>query len=375
MKRTHLTLICAVLGAMILAPSTGAKAYVHMHCEGGNIKWNGTSKTLYYSKESFPAGDYETAIKNAVHFFNHNPGKFNYGLSGRTGSVGHGNNRSEIYGKNGIAAPAYASMRYNCYWWFGWKRNMKEVDVVFEYDGGVNWTTSTDKDNLTMYRGGGARGLRGTALHELGHGLYLKHENDEYNMMGADYSHVHVNGDLATFYLGEDAGDGAVHLYGTDSNFQDVGVVHWKYKGASGEYSTHEKTQIYNSAGSTVLSRVGVDYQGDGIGDEYHYRVSAGQSVKVEFTYENNGASTHRNVSCSIRLSTNNICSTYDRKLTGFTTTLGRADVYTYKKSVTLPRTLTSGSDYWLCAIIDDNNRISEHWEGNNATWLPIRVN
>ena len=54
---------------------------------------------------------------------------------------------------------------------------------------------------------------------------------------------------------------------------------------------------------------------------------------------------------------------------------LGRADVYTYKKSVTLPTTLTSGSDYWLCAIIDDNNRISEHWEGNNATWLPIRVN
>ena len=55
--------------------------------------------------------------------------------------------------------------------------------------------------------------------------------------------------------------------------------------------------------------------------------------------------------------------------------TLGRNSVYTTVHSVTLPSTLTSGEYYWIGAIIDEEDNVSEEVEWNNATRLPIKVN
>ncbi len=380
MKKQRFSIIGVALVAMMLA-SGNVSAGVHKHCLGKNLKFDGNSETLYYSPTSFPAGNWRDALIESINQYNNNPGKFSYKLKQNDDLLSHANFESEVWGSTDISAPAYASHIPICYWFFGKHVWISAVDVVFNYKTPWRWTTTHNKNNLWKYNGAcsgtsGCRGIQGTALHELGHGLHLAHENDEYNIMGNDFEHVHVNGDRATFYLGEDAADGAVHLYGNDNSYQDLGVVHWKYDAANttSEYSNHKRTQVYNSAGTSVVSRTWVDYQGDGNNDERHFKVSPGQSVKAEFTFENNGASTHKNVSVGYYLSTNNYCTTWDTKLTSTTMTLGRADVYTYKKGMTIPSTVTVGQNYWLCAIVDDNGAIAEAWEGNNATWLPLRI-
>jgi subtilase family serine protease len=42
---------------------------------------------------------------------------------------------------------------------------------------------------------------------------------------------------------------------------------------------------------------------------------------------------------------------------------------------LTIPSDLTSGINYWLGVIIDEDDRIAEMVEWNNATYLPMRSN
>ena len=63
----------------------------------------------------------------------------------------------------------------------------------------------------------GTAAIQTTGAHEFGHGLGLLHVNTEYNIMGNDFEHIHVNGSTATAYTGEDAADATVFLYGARS--------------------------------------------------------------------------------------------------------------------------------------------------------------
>lgn len=368
--------VCALFGAGEVA------AYTHYHCcLGNNLRWSGNSKTLRANPVSFPSGGWRNALQEAVDRHNDNPSRFNYGLTTDGGGVRLGNDESEVWGSTDSSilggAPAIAYSYWTCFWFFGCWVHMDEVDIVFDYDqtppSDWQWTTSTNKADLMRY-GGDYRSIQGTALHEMGHGLRLGHENGEYNIMGIDFEHIHVNGSTARAYFGEDASDGIVHLYGTRSpNREDVGVVHWKYFGASGEYSDHEKTKLYDTSDS-VLPHVTVDYDGDGDGDERHYRVSAGERVRVEFTYENNGANRQNPVSVGFYISSNSWISTWDTRIGGASLDLGRNQVYTTKHTVTIPTTVTSGQNYWIGAVIDESGSISERVEWNNATYIPIRI-
>src|SRR3546814_20372158 len=99
--------------------------------------------------------------------------------------------------------------------------------------------------------------------------------------MGSDFEHIHVNGATATAYIGEDASDGAVFLYGTRAPaFEDLAVVHWKYSGPSGEYSDHTKTVVYNSGGAVLQTVNGAGGTGE--------RVLPGQTGRAEVQYEKN---------------------------------------------------------------------------------------
>lgn len=185
--------------------------------------------------------------------------------------------------------------------------------------------------------------------------------------MGQDWTHIHVNGSRARAYAGEDAADGAVFLYGLRSpKREDLGVVHWMYEGTSDEYSTHQKTRLYNSSGAVLPSVMD--------GGEARYRVSRGQRVQVEFSYENNGASLQSGVRVGYYLSTNHLITTQDRRIGGATFTLGRGSVYTTRIGVTVPSNATPGRNYWLGVIIDEEDNVSEVNESNNATYIPIRT-
>lgn len=380
-------LIIPSLVGLALFYSSTTLGYVHLHCGDLNLKWASNSKTLRASTVSFPSGGYwRGGLQEAIDRFNENPSNFNYSLTSDTGGgVGRGNGQSELWFSSDEdvldcdddgtgCAPAIAYSSSTCYRWREWTvfggwsdweyvGYMDEVDVAFNTD--VDWTVSNSTSSLIKYDGS-RRSIQATALHEIGHGARFKHEDDEYNIMGSDFEHLHVNSSTARAYLGEDIADGLVHLYGK-SQKEDLGVVHWRYEGPSGGYSDHKKTSITSSSGST-LSSVTVD-------GEKTYKVNAGDTVRIQFTYENNGANTQSGVKVGFYVSTNNLITTRDDRLGGTTMTLGRNSVYTTEHSVSLPSTLTSGEYYWIGAIIDEEDTVSEEVEWNNATRLPIKVN
>ena len=171
--------------------------------------------------------------------------------------------------------------------------------------------------------------------------------------MGNDFEHIHVNGPTATAYTGEDAADAMIFLYRPRSPaWEDIGVVHWKYLGPSGEYSDHTRTVIYDTSG-TVLPIVSVSR-------ETGYLVGRGQTVRAEFTYENNGANFHRGIQVGYYISTNDLITTLDRKIGSGTFNLSRGDVFTTTVDLVIPNDLRTDTDYWLGVIIDDNAAIGE---------------
>jgi CARDB len=362
-------LLTAFLATTILALTTpSAWAFSYKTCLGENIRFSGNAQYLRPSTVSFPAGYWENGIRDAVNKFNTNPGNFTFLTLMDSGSVARDNDQNEVWGTTDQellgGAPARAFQFWTCYWAFGDHVHLDEVDVVFDYGSPFQWTADTYKGSMIGY-GGSGRALQTTGAHEFGHGLILNHVNTEYNIMGNDFEHIHVNGWTATAYPGEDAGDGAAFLYGLRPGpFEDLGVVHWKYSGASGEYSDHTRTVIYDASGF-VLPAVFMY-------NEIGYTVSPGQTVQAEFTYENNGANT-KYTDVGYYLSTDEYVSTSDRFLTWTSFSLTRGDVLTTTYTLTIPSDLPPG-DYWLGAIIDDLNTIPENTEVNNATYIPIRV-
>jgi hypothetical protein len=338
-------------------------------CEGNKIKWGSNTVTMRAGNVSFPLGSaFANSLQTTVNRANDNPSKFNFSLVFGDTSVKRNNNQNEIWFSNdqGIldGAPAIALTWKHCYRFFGLHYGIDEVDVVF--NAGTNYTTSMTKTNIWPF-GGPARPFQTTALHELGHAMGLLHENRWYNIMGQDWDHIHVNGDTARSYLGEDAADGSVALYGaTAGAMEDVSLTNFKYQGTSGEYSTHQPTRLYNSSDAVLNSFVD--------NGERRYRVNKNQTVKLELTAENNGKSV-QNVKIAYYISSNSIISTGDRLIGTGNLTLTRNQPYTFKRNLVIPGDLTSGNNYWIGAVIDYDDALTETVSSNNATYIPIRVN
>jgi hypothetical protein len=243
--------------------------------------------------------------------------------------------------------------------------NLMVTDILFYTASGTTWTTSMVATSSIAY-GGSFRQFEPAAIHELGHALGLDHEGDEYNVMGTEYTHVHLNDGICHSYVGEDASDGAVSLYGLNGSAgQDVSVVHWKRTGVSGGYSVHSLTEIFVPGTLTPKSSTALS---DG---QLRYIINDGDSVDVEFTYENNGRS-DQTPNIGFYLSLDDNITTGDTFLTSSSPTLRRNDVYTRSYTVRIPAG-TAARNYWLGAVIDYDSQISE-FDGNNAASIPIEV-
>lgn len=356
--------------ALLIAANGQASAYAYRTCLGDPIKWSSNNQTLRASPVSFPTGYWRNGLQRAVDFVNSNPSPFFYTLATDSGGVGRNNGENEVWGSTDTSllngAPAITYTSWTCFWFFGNHVHLDEADVIFDYRAPFQWTADELKSSIIKYTGT-KRQLQGTAVHEFGHALGLQHENRFYNVMGTDFEHIWANGSAAHGYLGENAADGVVFLYGLWSfNYQDLGVSHWKYFGKSGEYSTHVKTSIYDTSGFTLPT---VNVNG-----ETGYIVHPGQTVQVEFSYENNGKNT-QTVNTGWYISTNDTISTADRLIaTNFGMTLSRDNVLTYKRTVTIPSDLVKGRNYWIGTIVDKDNHVSDSVRSNNATYIPMLV-
>jgi hypothetical protein len=323
-------------------------------------RWSGDSATMRASSVGFPAGDaYRTALGTVASRFNQNPSEFRFTQRYDDASVSLDNDQNEVwFSADPDFDPAWT------YWWYDIWGDIVEADVVF-YNG-EDYTTSMSKTSLWSY-GGTRRPFQTTALHEYGHAAGLEHEADEYNLMGSDWTHISCNGATARSYVGEDASDGLVHLYtGRDGvAIENVGVTLFRRTGFSGEYSTHGHCKITNSLGTELPY---TDYAG-----QRRYAVDKGQWVRVWFTYENSGE-TYQNVNVGYYISSNATISTADTLFGTRKFGQRRNNVDTRYVSLKIPVDLVSGTTYWLGAIVDYDNALTEIDE-YNAAYHIIRVN
>jgi hypothetical protein len=245
---------------------------------------------------------------------------------------------------------------------------IEETDIIF--DANYIFTTSMSKAASLAY-GGAWHTFRTAATHEIGHSLGLCHNRWSYNIMGEDWTVVNANGGNLRHYAGGSGIAAEIDLYGiwSPSQYEDVSVVHWKYGGDDGEYSSHMRTQIYD------LSDNPLDWVPCGANDaEPCYKVSKGQTVKVEFTYENLGKTSPRNVDIGYYLSTNSLITTLDAPLfVGNIPALSRR-ITTNNTFVTIPDHLVSGRNYYIGAIVNPDRTFTEATGANNATYIGIRV-
>lgn len=366
------------LAALLLtvASVTSASAYSYNSCNGVPLKIAGSNVALYYNTRSF-GGSYRTAILNAVAQFNNHPSPLAY--TGRpTTTQALNNGRSEVWGTTDAAllqgGTAYTYLTWDCYWAFGrWVGNLKEGDVVFDFrNAGTEywpWTPFQSKSSVYSYTGG-KNLLQATAIHEFGHVAGLMHEARVYNVMGVDSTHINTSGSAARGYVGADAGAGLRFLYGTWSTArEDLGVAHWYRTGRYGEYSVHSRTRILDLSGNELSSFT--------VGSEPVYRVSRGQQVKVEFTYENVGKSAQRQRPVSFYISNDENITTSDRLISrGYRVSLGASRHSTRQFTVQIPTAdLASGSELWLGVIANpSNNAPVESRRENNTSYIRISI-
>lgn len=366
MKTSHI-----LLGALALFMATGsAEAYRYRTCGTTPLKFGTNNVPIYASTNSFPTGVWWNGMVNSIAQFNRNPSNQFYTLNSTT-SVSRGNGRNETWGSTDQSvlqgAPAIAYSWWTC---SGTPR-MTEGDVIFDYTNTAanpfEWTPTGTSSTLIRY-GGNKRLLQGTATHEFGHAIGLLHVNTTYNVMGSDFTHVYSNAGSTRAYIGEDAGRGAAFLYGVWANApQDVGVSHWRYLGASGEYSTHQRVRLFNVSTGALLPAATV-------GGEPGYVVKRGQAVRAEFTYENLGRASVTGVAARYVISTNNFISTSDLTLGSGVWNLTPDVVANPLVTLTVPASTPANTDRWLGIIMDPLNALAEGDEGNNATYIPIRV-
>ena len=365
MKSTTRLLGVAAL-AVALGLASSATAYQLERSCGNLVKWNRSSVTMRMSSSSFPSGDpIRRPLIQARQAWNNGPVDFQMDFDWGDSFVFHPNFQNEVwvsssnYWLSGAAAIARS-------WSICGK--LVEGDVIF--DRNTAWNYGEALVNNVAYDSTADRSLQGAAIHEFGHILGLKDEDREYNVMGEEYTHVHVNDRQVNFYAGEDATSGAVALYGAVSdNKTDLGVVHWRWDRASGGYSRHRLTKVCDDP-DPCEDNWGT-YAESGTTNYLFYLAPRDTEIYLELTFENNGK-TSRTPLVWYVLSTDDNITAADTWLASRNPTLNPGDVYTTTQALTIPARFAAGQEYYLGAVVDPFDVITEWDESNNATPVGI---
>lgn len=329
-------------------------------------KWPGSGFTFNANPTGFDGNFafWRTSFATALTRFNATPVNLQVDVRvDNDTSVAVGNGESEIWWANDGSSAVGYNITNPC-------GVTIEGDIVFHntvaYDDSME-----DKTNFWNY-GGNSRTFESTALHEVGHTVGLAHENRYYNIMGTDYTHIHTSGENALrSYMGEDAVNGLISLYG-GSNREDLSVAAWRHVGASGEYSTHGRTRLFDSGGS-VLSASKAVASCSNTNCEMRYDVELGQQIQYEMTLENNGSNS-QTVTLGYYISSNASITSADMLIGTSTVSVSRNTPDTVTKNVTIPSNLNPDTNYYLGVIIDNSDSVAEWTEANNSSYIHIRT-
>jgi|GEM_PF-4144326 len=371
MRRLLFGLLVSLLG-LIEAPEPSFAYQLPDFCNGSPVRRASpvpTFRANWFAGDN-PAGDFTEAIQ----IFNANPTSMHYWSAIDFGPhvVGLNNRRTEVWPYLEVTqADIFNGDQFaavGIYYLDGC--HIDEGDVIFNL--AYQWRHTTQKSDHDAY-GDASPDLSAkvAGVHELGHTLGFAHDCSNYNVMGRAWTHLWANGPDAEVYNGEPLTSGLVDVYsnlwGPDLLSPDVSVAHWQYDSCGdGGYSEHRRTSAFNTAGDE-LAKAGGEA-------EPRFIAAAGQTIEVDFTFENQGNSTdEEGVEVGFYFSTDDTITTLDQRLGGTSFDFIRNDPDTRRLTVELPLTLPQGDGY-LGVIVDENDSIREAREGNNATYIGLRI-
>jgi CARDB len=406
MKLNTFMIAFVVLGCSL--QSTQSVAWEQITCEipflnaGKKKHWTVKQYKPVFDSMTIPliSAQY-TALTDATARMNLNPSSFRYasgGLDNRDG-VGVLNNESEIWFEdltklNPMNAKLIAVERSDSDLSRDCTATESDIRINTKYRlarkpvGGNKIQYNLLAKNQLFEYGGSYENFTSTVMHEMGHSAGLDHEGDVMNLMGGDNLIV-ANGNAFNPYIGEDTAGGLIALYGLSTTAkEEVGVSHWrlgtkKSDGAGGFYSVHFRTRMFNAAGVELpkvcpYAKPNLDGPPITLCPEPIYKVTKGQAVKLELTYENAGKTPTRTATVRYYLSTDSTISPTDTLLkTTVLSFLRNNTPSTFSTALVIPNTaiVLRGKNYWLGAIVDPTNLITESFEGNNATYVGIKTN
>lgn len=363
--------------------------------QGNKKRWLTHEYKPVIDPVSIPEGSPQhAALLQAIKQMNLNPSRFRYVSGGMDNAdgVGVANGESEIWMKDLGADRSHISATEQSDADYSSSCTATESDIIINSHyrparepvniNKIDYSTTKSQ----MFEYGGSYGVfRSIVMHEMGHAAGLQHEGDSLNLMGGDYLLV-AQGDTVNPYIGEDAASGLIALYGLADNAQeDISVSHWRYGGkkALGDgsfFSIHQRSRIFDSANKELDKHcpyVKPDLSGAPISScpEPVYKVTPGQAVKLELSYENAGKTTPLHAIVNYYVSDDAVIDISDTVLATKTLAFKRDSTpATFSTDLVVPKALISGKPYWLGCIVDANNQLAESFETNNATYIGIVV-
>lgn len=305
------------------------------------IKWSNARATMYIATNSFPPGTWhEQAIQRALNRWNDIKGcgfVFSSGTdTDGTYNLTNGKNEVFIDNINGFATGDIAVTMTTSS-----GSTIIETDIGFnpyytwiDYSGNQATTVYSDPSKVEYFEH--------VILHELGHVIGLKHQDNvlgtmnTYKLSGGDF------GNLKEWNVHGDDRNGCRAIYPDSTTETDM---------------VASKYYLLN---------------GSAIPISYPRYWSRGQTLNIQFTAENLSTST-KTYTVGFYLSTNSYISQSDILIGTRVLTQSKGGTGTYSQSLTIPTNISAG-DYYIGFIVDNANQHSETSESNNAVALKYQL-
>lgn len=347
--------ICSLAVLLFLGvAAVPTQAYDWPTCNGDKRVWDGGDNMPYSPfSVSFPSGSgSRAALEAARDAWNNAPNsEFNFVFSYlASGSSGWTNDRNEIlytedYGWGDCVLAVERTDYKGCVWPF-WGGKIKESDIYFRTSPqcGVStlwWDTSTAPNPTSS-----GISLAMVAMHEMGHGLGLSHEDDVMSTMNSVYpnSGVISNNNLVQPHADDVLGDRAG--YGTTGSTRDLFASFYRRTTAGNSDFINPPATVHRNT-----------------------------PTSAQFTIGNRGYQNETSVGVKFYLSTDRTITSSDYLVGSAGFSINQGIDYTGSVSLNIPFGTIPSGNYHFGWIVDPENYIAEgSFENNNVASLPTSL-